>query len=39
VLELVLDDHSYDEPALEQRIAVVERQFRDEREHGFADLP
>jgi hypothetical protein len=25
--------------AVEQRIAIVERQFREEREHGFADLP
>ena len=38
VLELVLDDHPHDEAPLEQRIAVVERQLREEREHGFADV-
>jgi hypothetical protein len=38
VLELVPDDHPHHEPRLEQRIAVVERQFGEEREHGFADL-
>ena len=39
VLELVLDDHPHDESALEQRIAVVERQFREEPEHGFREPP
>jgi hypothetical protein len=38
VLELVLNDHPHDEPPLEQGIAIVERQFGDERKHLFANL-
>jgi hypothetical protein len=38
VLELVLGHHPDDETLLEQRIAIVERQFRKERKHGLADV-
>ena len=34
----MLDHHPHDETLLEQRIAIVERQFRKEREHGLADI-
>jgi hypothetical protein len=38
VLELVLNDHSHDEPPLEQRIAVVEGQSVEEAENSFANV-